>query len=59
MDSLQQKKIHLSQQLADARHRVQTVVSQDKDRADKAEELLKEAREEVEKANKINENVRS
>ncbi len=48
LENLQQNKIYLSQQLADARHRVQSIASQDKDRAEIAEEQLKKTRKDLE-----------
>ena len=53
IENLQQSKVHLSQQLAEARHRAQTVVSQDKERAEKAEELLGEIRTELKDAVRV------
>lgn len=47
IESLQQNKIHLSQSLAEARLKAQTIASQDKERADKAEQLLKDTIEEL------------
>ena len=44
IDTLQQSRIHLSQQLAEARHKLQLAVSQDKERADKTDEKLRETR---------------
>ena len=44
IDTLQQTRIHLSQQLAEARHKLQLAVSQDKERADKTDEKLRETR---------------
>lgn len=40
--------MHLSQQLAEARHKIQTVVSQDKDRAEHCEEQLRKVQDELE-----------
>ena len=40
--------MHLSQQLAEARHKIQTVVSQDKDRAERCEEQLRRVQDELE-----------
>ena len=48
IDTLQQARIHLSQQLAEARHKLQLAVSQDKERADKTDEKLRETRARLE-----------
>lgn len=57
VESLQQNKINLSQSLAEARLKVQTIASQDKERADKAEQLLQEKTEELELANECKDEV--
>ena len=57
IENLQRNKIHLSQQLAEARHKAQTIASYDKERAEKAEELLEETRKELRATIKVQNEV--
>ncbi len=58
IENLQRNKIHLSQQLAEARHKAQTIANQDKERADISENLLEETRQELRTAIGVQNEVR-
>ena len=50
VQSLQETRVHLSQQLADARQKLHNAVSVDTERADKCEDTLRGAMEELKTA---------
>lgn len=59
IETLQENRIHLSQQLADARQKIHHVVSADSNRADECERKLKATLDELQELKERESSVRS